>query len=76
MNRSTHQLVAGATVGTYMARRESMTGTTTIKPLLGGAAAAILRIFQTFSNQLLPRITVRFSIVLLSTFSLGRVCIN
>lgn len=41
MNRSTHQLVAGAAAGIYLAKRESMVGTTTIKPLWGGAAAAL-----------------------------------
>lgn len=40
MNRTTHQLVAGAAVGIYLAKRESATGATTIKPLLGSAAAA------------------------------------
>lgn len=40
MNRSTHQLVAGAAVGIYLADRENMAGATTIKPLLGSAAAA------------------------------------
>ena len=40
MNRSTHQLVAGATVGIYLADRERMAGATTINPLLGSAAAA------------------------------------
>lgn len=42
MNRSTHQLVAGAAAGIYLAKRESMAGATTIKPLLGGAAAALV----------------------------------
>lgn len=41
MNRSTHQLVAGAAAGIYLAKRESMAGAATIKPLLGGAAAAL-----------------------------------
>ncbi len=40
MNRATHQLVAGAAVGIYLVKRESATGATTIKPLLGSAAAA------------------------------------
>lgn len=40
MNRATHQLVAGAAVGIYLAKRESAAGTTTIKPLLGSATAA------------------------------------
>lgn len=40
MNRATHQLVAGAAVGIYLTKRESATGATTIKPLLGSAAAA------------------------------------
>ncbi len=40
MNRATHQLVAGAAVGIYLGKRESAAGTTTIKPLLGSAAAA------------------------------------
>ena len=40
MNRATHQLVAGAAVGIYLAKRESATGATTIKPLLGSAVAA------------------------------------
>jgi membrane-bound metal-dependent hydrolase YbcI (DUF457 family) len=34
-------LVAGAAAGIYLAKRESLTGATTIKPLLGGAAAAL-----------------------------------
>lgn len=42
MNRSTHQLVAGAVTGIYLAKRESIAGTATIKPVLGGAAAALL----------------------------------
>lgn len=42
MNRSIHQLVAGTAVGIYLAERERMAGVTTIKPLLGGAAAALL----------------------------------
>ena len=40
MNRATHQLVAGAAVGIYLVKRESATGATTIKPLLGSAVAA------------------------------------
>lgn len=40
MNRATHQLVAGAAAGIYLVKRESATGATTIKPLLGSAAAA------------------------------------
>lgn len=41
MNRSTHQLVAGAAAGIFLAKRESLAGATSIKPLLGGAAAAL-----------------------------------
>lgn len=40
MNRATHQLVAGAAVGVYLAKHESATGSATIRPLLGSAAAA------------------------------------
>lgn len=40
MNRSTHQLVAGAATGIYLANRESLAGAVTINPLLGGVAAA------------------------------------
>lgn len=40
MNRATHQLVASASVAIYLAKRESEAGTKTIKPLLGGTAAA------------------------------------
>lgn len=39
MNRAVHQLVAGAAAGIYLAKRESETGATTIKPLLGSVAA-------------------------------------
>lgn len=41
MNRSTHQLVAGAAAGIYLAKRESMAGAATVKPVLGAAAAAL-----------------------------------
>lgn len=41
MNGPTHQLVAAATVGIYLADKEKETGVTS-KPLLGGAAAALL----------------------------------
>ena len=41
MNRSTHQLVAGATVCAYLAKHESLAGTVTIKPILGGTVAAL-----------------------------------
>lgn len=40
MNRATHQLVAGAVAGIYLAKRERGNGAKTIKPLLGSAAAA------------------------------------
>lgn len=40
MNRTAHQLVASASIGIYLAKRESEAGTQTIKPLLGGSAAA------------------------------------
>lgn len=42
MNRSTHQLVAGTAVGIFLARNESTAGRSTIKPFLGGTAAALL----------------------------------
>ena len=41
MNRPAHQLVAGAAVGIYLVERERMAGASTVKPLLGGAAAAL-----------------------------------
>lgn len=40
MNRATHQFVAGATVGIYLANRDHMAGATTIRPLLGSVGAA------------------------------------
>lgn len=40
MNRAAHQLVSSASVGIYLASRESEAGTQTIKPLLGSSAAA------------------------------------
>lgn len=40
MNRAAHQLVAGAAVSMYLANRERAASTMTIKPFLGGAAAA------------------------------------
>ena len=40
MNGPTHRLVAGVSVGVYLADQESSTGTATLKPLLGGTAAA------------------------------------
>lgn len=40
MNHATHQFVAGASFGIYLAKRESEAGAKTIKPLLGGTAAA------------------------------------
>lgn len=42
MNRATHQLVAGAVTGIFLASREQTLGTATAKPILGGAAAALL----------------------------------
>ena len=51
MNRATHQLVAGAAVGIYLVKRESATGATTIKPLLGSAAAAF---FTNLPDVLVP----------------------
>lgn len=41
MNRSTHQLVAGAIAGIYLVDRERTAGATTIRPLLGSTAAAV-----------------------------------
>ncbi|WP_459949443.1 metal-dependent hydrolase [Denitratisoma sp. agr-D3] len=41
MNRPTHQLVAATAVSLYLANQERTTGPTS-KPLLGGAAAALL----------------------------------
>jgi membrane-bound metal-dependent hydrolase YbcI (DUF457 family) len=40
MNGPTHRLVAGLTTGVFLAHQETGTGECTVKPLLGGAAAA------------------------------------
>lgn len=40
MNGPTHRLVAGAAVGIYLADREAKVSPPTLKPLVGGAAAA------------------------------------
>lgn len=42
MNRSSHQLIAGAAVGIFLARNESVAGRSTITPFVGGTAAALL----------------------------------
>ncbi|MEC5387744.1 metal-dependent hydrolase [Uliginosibacterium sp. H3] len=42
MNGPTHRLVAGLTVGVYLADKESKAGTTTCAPILAGAGAAYL----------------------------------
>ena len=40
MNGPTHRLVAGATVGLYLADQEAKAGLTTLNPFVGGAAAS------------------------------------
>lgn len=40
MNGPTHRLVAGAAVGLYLADRDSKEGARTLKPVIGGTAAA------------------------------------
>jgi hypothetical protein len=39
MNGSMHRLVAGVTVGLYLADQEAKAGPPTLKPIIGGAAA-------------------------------------
>ena len=51
MNRAAHQFVASASIGVYLAKHESEAGTQTIKPLLGGGAAAF---FTNFPDILEP----------------------
>lgn len=51
MNKAAHELVAGVLVGAYIADKEQKSGTTTVKPFVGGAAAAI---FTTLPDVLEP----------------------
>lgn len=41
MNAPTHKLVAGTIVGIFIADREAKDGQSTLKPFVGGAAAAL-----------------------------------